>query len=117
MNLITFVLYFLFLFFLFFLLDLFIVLIIRANIIRIIIIAIIALIIYALSNLFFNRLSYKLYFFICLYFPIFLFSVICFQRENILSVLKYTFSFFKNRNIYFYKKKHFNIVENSKKDK
>ena len=78
---------------------------------------IIALIIYALSNLFFNRLSYKLYFFICLYFPIFLFSVICFQRENILSVLKYTFSFFKNRNIYFYNKKHFNIDENSKKDK
>ncbi len=68
-----------------------------------------ALIIYSISNLLFSNINIKIYCFISIYFPIFLFSIFCFQKENILAVLYYTIYFFKNRNIYLYKKSHYDI--------
>lgn len=71
--------------------------------------AILILIIYFLTNVIFSDINFKIYFFIAVYFPIFLFSVLCFQTENIISVIYYTIYFFKNRNIYLYKKTHIDI--------
>lgn len=71
--------------------------------------AIAILIIYFFTNIIFSNINLKIYFFIAVYFPILLFSVLCFQSENIISVIYYTIYFFKNRNIYLYKKTHIDI--------
>lgn len=54
-----------------------------------------------LFNLSFNL---KLSFFITFYLPLFLFSVLGFNNENIIYFIKYTFKFIKNRKVYFYNK-------------
>jgi hypothetical protein len=79
--------------------------------------SIIALILYFISNLIFTSLSYKIYFFIALFLPILLFSVLTFQKENILTVTYYTYSFFKNSGVYLYRKKYHNFSkENTNKE-
>lgn len=54
-----------------------------------------------LFNLSFNL---KLSFFITFYLPLFLFSILGFNNENIIYFIKYTFKFIKNRKVYFYNK-------------
>lgn len=66
--------------------------------------AIIGFIIFGIINVFTKIITVKIYLFIIIYLPIFLFSIFGLARENLLSVIYYMFKFFKNRNIYLYKK-------------
>jgi len=49
-------------------------------------------------------LTIKIYCFISLCFPLFLFSILGFNHENIFYFVSYMFKFIKNRNIYFFNK-------------
>lgn len=60
------------------------------------------ILVFGLVNILFNSLKIKTFVFILLCFPFFLISVIGFNHENIISVVRYTIKFFKNRKIYFY---------------
>ena len=60
--------------------------------------------IFCLVNLLFDNNNIKIFVFISLCFPIFLFSILGFKNENIINILSYIIKFYKNRNIYFYKK-------------
>jgi len=59
--------------------------------------------IFCLINLIFNSLSIKIFIFIILCFPLFLFSVIGFNHENILYVFYYIIKYILSRKIYLYK--------------
>ena len=59
--------------------------------------AIWAVFLYGLSNIFFSSFKYKIYFFIVLYFPMFLFSILGLGQENIVYVIKYMYKFIKNK--------------------
>jgi len=72
-----------------------------------------ALILYGLSNLIFSSINYKIYFFVVLYFPLFLFSIFGFQHESFITVIKYIYRFFKERGIYLYKKSNIQTNERS----
>lgn len=64
--------------------------------------------IYFIINLIFTNINVKIYIFISLFFPILLISILGLNRENIISVFIYMYKFFKNQNVYLYKKnKHF----------
>lgn len=63
-----------------------------------------AAILYVIVNIIFSTISLKVYFFIGLFLPVLLFSIIGINHENILSVLIYLFKFYKNQKIYLYKK-------------
>lgn len=62
-------------------------------------------ILYVFVNLFFATLTTKIYFFIGLFLPFFLFSMVGIHHENILSVLIYLLKFYKGQKIYLYKKR------------
>ena len=62
------------------------------------------IIIYSIINLIFTDIDLKIYFFIALFFPILIISVIGINRENFISVFLYIFKFFKNRNVYLFNK-------------
>ena len=53
-------------------------------------------------DLLFSSFSIKISLFIVFCFPLFLFSLIGFQHENILYVLFYLIKFLKNKKFYFY---------------
>ena len=59
--------------------------------------------IFLLINLLFSNIKIKIFVFILLAFPFFLFSVIGFNHENIVDVIKYIIKYFKNRKLYLYK--------------
>lgn len=59
--------------------------------------------VFCLLNLVFINISIKIFLFIALCFPLFLFSFIGFHNENIVYVIWYLLKFIKNSNIYFYK--------------
>lgn len=65
---------------------------------------IIGFILFGFVHFFIRSITLKIYVFIIIYLPIFLFSIFGLGRENLLSVLFYLFKFFKNRNIYLYNK-------------
>lgn len=65
---------------------------------------VIALFLFCIADLFFDSLNFKISLFIILYLPIFLFSIIGFNHENLLYVAIYFFKFIQNRKIYFYNK-------------
>ena len=60
--------------------------------------------VFCLTNLIFLNLTIKVFLFIFLCFPLFLFSLIGFNHENILYVLLYLIKFLANRRVYLYKK-------------
>ena len=60
--------------------------------------------IYCLLNIFFDNLNIKIFLFIILCLPFFIFSIFGIKKENIISVIIYIFKFFKNSKIYFYEK-------------
>lgn len=59
--------------------------------------------IFCLLDLFISNISIKIFLFIVLCFPLFLFSIIGFNHENIIYVIFYLLKFIRNSNIYFYK--------------
>ena len=65
---------------------------------------IIGFILFEFVHLFISNITIKIYIFIIVFLPIFLFSIFGLQKENLLYVLLYIFKFIKNRNIYLYKK-------------
>lgn len=58
---------------------------------------------YFISSLIFNSIKIKIFSFILLSFPFFLFSIIGFNHENIISVLIYIIKYFKGKKLYLYK--------------
>ena len=66
--------------------------------------AIIGFVLFEIISIFTSSIATKIYIFIIMYVPIFLFSIFGLGRENILSVIYYLFKYFKNRGIYLYKK-------------
>lgn len=66
--------------------------------------AILGIVIYSIINLLLTDLDLKLYFFIALFFPILIISIIGINHENFISVFLYIFKFFKNRKVYLYNK-------------
>lgn len=67
------------------------------------------LISYLIINFIFAKLYTKIIIFILLNVPLTLLSIIGFYHENIVYVLYYIIKFFKNKNIYFYKKNFFDM--------
>lgn len=67
--------------------------------------SILAGILYMLVNLIFSSLTVKIYFFIGLFMPFFLFSIVGINHENIISVSIYIVKFYNNQKIYLYKKR------------
>ena len=66
--------------------------------------AIIGFVLFEIISIFTSSIATKIYIFIIMYVPIFLFSIFGLGRENILSVIYYLFKYFNNRGIYLYKK-------------
>ena len=64
----------------------------------------IGVILFLITNYLFTNLTIKIYFFVSLYFPILLFSIVGIHRESFLNVLSYMIKFIKNQNVYLYKK-------------
>lgn len=62
------------------------------------------ILIYFISNLFFNNLSIKIFFIISLCFPLFIFSVVGFNNENILCVIIYFSKYLFRPKLYLYDK-------------
>lgn len=60
-------------------------------------------VVFGIANLIFKSLSFKIFFIILLYFPVFLFSLIGFYNESFVYVLFYIFKFFISPRIYLYK--------------
>lgn len=67
------------------------------------------ILIYCIINFIFSNINIKITLFILINGPITLISIIGFYHENIVYVLYYIFKFFKNRNIYLYKKNFFDM--------
>lgn len=65
---------------------------------------IIGFLLYFILNLLIKNFSIKLYFFIAFYLPILIFSISSIRKESFVSIIKYIFIFFKNQQIYLYKK-------------
>ena len=61
------------------------------------------LFIFCMVNLIFNNLTIKIFLFIILYFPFFMFSLIGFNHENILYVLYYIIKYLCKPKVYLYK--------------
>lgn len=61
-------------------------------------------ILYVLVNAIFSSITMKVYFFIGLFVPFLLFSIIGINNENILSVLIYIIKYYKKQKIYLFKK-------------
>lgn len=57
---------------------------------------------YFIINLIFKKIQIKIFVFIIICFPIFLFSVVGFSHENIFLFFKYFFCYIKNKKIYLY---------------
>ncbi len=68
-------------------------------------------ILYVFVNLFFTTLTTKIYFFIGLFLPFFLFSMVGIYHENMLSVLIYLLKFYKGQKIYLYKKRNVRFLK------
>ena len=66
--------------------------------------AIWAIILYVLVNILFTTLTLKVYFFIGLFVPFLLFSIVGINNESLISVFIYIFKFYNNQKIYLYKK-------------
>lgn len=62
-------------------------------------------IIFILINLFFKSLNVKIFVFILLCFPIFLFSIIGFNHENILYIFVYIIRYINSPKLYLYSKR------------
>lgn len=60
---------------------------------------------YFILNIFIHNMLTKIYVFTILFLPIILFSIFGLGKENLLSVIYYMYTFFKNQNIYLYSKK------------
>lgn len=60
---------------------------------------------YLVVNLLFTSLTTKIYFFIGLFLPFFLLSIVGINHENMLSVAIYLWKFYKNQKIYLFKKR------------
>lgn len=65
---------------------------------------VLGMLIFFITNLLFKNINLKIYFFVGLFFPILLFSILGVQKESFLNVLFYIINFFKNQNVYLYKK-------------
>lgn len=63
-----------------------------------------ALFIFCFINLFFNNLNIKIFIFIIFCLPVFLFSIIGFNHENILYIFIYIFKYLKSIKLYLYNK-------------
>ena len=62
-------------------------------------------IIFILINLFFKNLNIKIFVFILFCLPIFLFSIIGFNHENIVYILVYIMHYIKSPKLYLYSKR------------
>lgn len=59
---------------------------------------------YFITYLFFKNITIKISIFIILFFPFFLFSIIGFNHERIIYILKYLYFFIKSPKLYLFKK-------------
>lgn len=58
----------------------------------------------AFVNIVFSAITLKIYFFIGLFLPFLLFTIVGINNESIFSVCIYIFKYYKNQKIYLYKK-------------
>lgn len=65
---------------------------------------ILGVLIFGLVNFIFKTINLKIYFFIGLYLPILMFSILGINKESFISVVRYIFKYFKNRRVYLYNK-------------
>ena len=73
----------------------------------------IAGILFLLTNFLFENMTIKIYFFVSLYFPILLFSIVGIHKESFINVLFYMIKFLKNQNIYLFRKETSKQLSNS----
>ena len=65
---------------------------------------ILGVLIFCITNFIFKSISLKIYFFIGLYLPILMFSILGINRESFINVILYIIKYIKNRKVYLYKK-------------
>ncbi len=65
---------------------------------------IIGCLIFGLVNFIFHSINLKIYFFIGLYSPVLMFSILGVNKESFINVSRYIFKYVKNRRVYLYKK-------------
>jgi len=61
--------------------------------------------IYFFINFIFDNINIKIFIFILFFLPVFLFSIIGFNHENIIYIFIYLFKYIKNNKLYLYNKK------------
>ncbi len=62
------------------------------------------ILVFLITNIIFKNLQIKIFIFILLCFPLFLFSISGFNGENIFYVFKYILKYFIKQKLYFYNK-------------
>lgn len=62
-------------------------------------------IVFCFSNFLFYDINIKIFIFIILFLPVFLFSIIGFNHENIIYIFIYLFKYLKSKKLYLYSKK------------
>ena len=67
--------------------------------------------IFCFFNIFLNNLTFKICFIIIFYLPLFIFSIVGFNNENIIYVLFYILKFIKNKKIYLFNKSNINTTK------
>lgn len=65
---------------------------------------IVGFLLYFILGIFIKSITTHIYIFIIIFFPFILFSIFGLGRENLISVILYMYSFFKNQNVYLYNK-------------
>ncbi len=65
---------------------------------------ILGVLIFSITNFIFKSISLKIYFFIGLYLPILMFSILGINKESFINVVLYIIKYIKNRKVYLYKK-------------
>ena len=65
---------------------------------------IVGCLIFVFVHFIFNSMNFKIYFFIGLYLPVLMFSILGVNKESFLSVICYIFKYIKNRKVYVYEK-------------
>lgn len=65
---------------------------------------IIAIILYCFINIIFSNINLKIFFFVSLFFPIFLISIIGLNKESFITVFRFISKYLISQKVYLYKK-------------
>ncbi len=65
---------------------------------------VVAIILYFIVNVIFSSINFKIFFFVSLFFPIFLISIIGLNKESFITVFRFITKYLMSQKVYLYKK-------------